>query len=620
MTLLQRLLDNDTTAAVLLREVLRGGRQATVESASNTPLQAALDDILNGGSYREIETTSDVLLEAMGLTEADEHNFTAAQCAYVLHATAALLGELSKNGSIRVLRTFALSDSERVRGLAVGVTSNLGVHWSFSPSRSLGDLPNRSHYVTVEAQIPNTSVDWRSTLGVLMLSAGGDWYEREITAKENAPVTVTDVHHDKEPFKGEDWFDTEGFLARWVQRNPYEVLRGRRPAAATVEVIGAKNYWLTPACVMVEVDDHIDYVLNDLNLSALGFTGNGDYPTQEEVYADEAGVTIGDLYEEAYRQKYVRIACLFGCIYVSGKPTNGQNREIRDFAIENKLEVRRDCAESENASRLLDILLERESKHAFGASIFLNPANVAKTYGEVMDEFRASGGTVAHGRQAQVLIHPDWDYVLKTFSSDVPALQFLRYAHKHPCPAFPRLLDIPRRISPQFRHPRSMAVVYVVPVEKLEHITRKEWDDLNWYRFTFEPYKAEWMDAKRLGWKQEETAIWQARKAELDRLHPDWADFLEAIKAVHANVDGADDFTQHNVMKRRDGTFVLADPVWEGESPYQTHDRLMASETDSHGYAEEEELIDPGKPRPKPKPKPKPQPKPLTRSEQDVPF
>ena len=517
------------------------------------------------------------------------------------------------------------------------------------------------------------------------------------------------------------------------------LLRGVRPAAAIVEVIGAKNYWLTPACVMVEVDDHIDYVLNDLNLSALGFTGNGDYPTQEEVYADEAGVTIGDLYEEAYRQKYVRIACLHGCIYVSGKPTNGQNREIRDFAIENKLEVRRDCAESENAdklrmsstelaawllatdshdaegrldaysarwiarkarewrlvrlyigdrdfdlpppgaplsqpivakwnrregewdildgqhriskaidagleqlpayvpeqdvehddveivggleegvSRLLDILLERESKHAFGASIFLNPANVAKTYGEVMDEFRASGGTVAHGRQAQVLIHPDWDYVLKTFTTDVPALQFLRYAHKHPCPAFPRLLDIPRRISPQFRHPRSMAVVYVVPVEKLEHITRKEWDDLCWYRFTSEPYKAEWMDAKRLGWKQEETAIWQARKAELDRLHPDWADFLEAIKAVHANVDGADDFTQHNVMKRRDGTFVLADPVWEGESPYQTHDRLMASETDSHGYAEEEELIDPGYKKPKPKPKPKPVP--LTQDEEDVPF
>ena len=62
---------------------------------------------------------------------------------------------------------------------------------------------------------------------------------------------------------------------------------------------------------------------------------------------------------------------------------------------------------------------------------------------------------------------------------------------------------------------------------------------------------------------------------------------------------------------------MLADPVWEGETPYQTHDRLLASETDSYGD-EEEELIDPGYKKPKPKPKPKPVP--LTQDEQGVPF
>jgi hypothetical protein len=33
-------------------------------------------------------------------------------------------------------------------------------------------------------------------------------------------------------------------------------------------------------------------------------------------------------------------------------------------------------------------------------------------------------------------------------------------------------------------------------------------------------------------------------------------------------------------MKRDNGEFVLIDPFWEGETPYQTHDRLMKGEID----------------------------------------
>lgn len=194
------------------------------EVDSGDSVQAALSQSL--GKLIVIDTTSDVLLKAMSLSQEDEGDFTDEHCAYILKATAAILVELSKNGSIRAIRTLGLNAPHSIK---VGVHTDLGIHWSFSPKRSLGDPPRGSHYATIEALIPNSSIDWVNTLGSLMLSAGGSWYEREITTKRNAPVNVLNVFQDYDPYKGQEWFDTDNFLNKWVKLNPFK--RPKTPQA-----------------------------------------------------------------------------------------------------------------------------------------------------------------------------------------------------------------------------------------------------------------------------------------------------------------------------------------------------------------------------------------------------
>ena len=172
----------------------------------------------------DLSSTSDVLLEAMGLTEEDEASLTETQRRYLVRATAAILEALSAGGMIRGLRLLGGRHDFKA-----GPRDDLGEHWSFSPNRSLGDRPNGDDGLTlIEATIPAASIDWHGTLHTLTLTAGGEWYEREIYVNPGTEVEVVRTWvGDKTEIKrveqrlGE-WFDTEEFLKKWVKTNPYQ--------------------------------------------------------------------------------------------------------------------------------------------------------------------------------------------------------------------------------------------------------------------------------------------------------------------------------------------------------------------------------------------------------------
>lgn len=86
----------------------------------------------------------------------------------------------------------------------------------------------------------------------------------------------------------------------------------------------------------------MEYVLENLDLSNLGLTGNGDYPTLEEVTSGESDIGENHLYEEAFRQGYVRVVISGDVCTFSGTPTAGQLRELRNLALDRNVNLQND--------------------------------------------------------------------------------------------------------------------------------------------------------------------------------------------------------------------------------------------------------------------------------------
>lgn len=107
------------------------------------------------------------------------------------------------------------------------------------------------------------------------------------------------------------------------------------------EVVGAQNYWLSPGSSWIETDDHLEWVLNNLDLSALGCR-DGSYPSIEDIDNGETSFDLADLYDEAHRQGYVRVVLHDSrCVY-GGNPKPTQLRELKNFAIERGVQLTTD--------------------------------------------------------------------------------------------------------------------------------------------------------------------------------------------------------------------------------------------------------------------------------------
>ena len=218
---------------------------------------------------------------------------------------------------------------------------------------------------------------------------------------------------------------------------------------------------------------------------------------------------------------------------------------------------------SENHDKLTDLISD--------------PSNNDKFLSEILREFEDAGGTVlGRGKHAVALYRPNWNHIVKLFFSDDSYLKFVRFVLKNPRPSFPKFLDKPRKIIPNFKRSPKERYLYVVRVEKLNPITKQEFDDIKYYLyyghtdFSVGTYK--------------DSYAWVEIKKNIQRIESEYKDiksFLSDYDFLMAgDIDATPDITHGNILKRSNGEFVLSDPFWGGETPYQTYDRMMAAETD----------------------------------------
>ncbi len=102
---------------------------------------------------------------------------------------------------------------------------------------------------------------------------------------------------------------------------------------------GVKNYWLSPDGKMIEVYDHIEYVVEFIDPD--NFYMEEDYPM-----TNDGGIAEEDeVYEAAYAKQFVRVVSekkentMYFSYGEGHPPSRKQMAELRNFAIENKFQL-----------------------------------------------------------------------------------------------------------------------------------------------------------------------------------------------------------------------------------------------------------------------------------------
>jgi hypothetical protein len=100
-----------------------------------------------------------------------------------------------------------------------------------------------------------------------------------------------------------------------------------------MEIIGFDNFWMTPSSEIVGCEDHLEWALDNVDLSNLF---PDVYPSVEEVMSGESDFDEEDIYFEAEKKGYVRIVVgkdkelQFNYVKISST----QLKELKDFCIE----------------------------------------------------------------------------------------------------------------------------------------------------------------------------------------------------------------------------------------------------------------------------------------------
>lgn len=213
------------------------------------------------------------------------------------------------------------------------------------------------------------------------------------------------------------------------------------------------------------------------------------------------------------------------------------------------------------------------------SDLISDPSNNNKTINEILKEFTDSGGKIlGQGTYATVLYHPSWRYVLKIFSDDVPYIKYVRFCIQNNRQSFPKFFDKPRRILPNFKRHKSREYLYLVKTEKLNPISKQEFLDIDFYKI--------YGNSER----NMTNHVWKETYKKLDEIEKKYKGIKTLIDDYNFLMQspiefGSPDFTQGNIMKRDNGDFVLIDPFWQGETPYQTYDKLLRAEI---GYDEDD--------------------------------
>lgn len=274
------------------------------------------------------------------------------------------------------------------------------------------------------------------------------------------------------------------------------------------------------------------------------------------------------------------------------------------------------------------------------SDFLLNPEHRNKTWNQLIDEFKASGGKIIGvGKYGQVFSHPSWSYVLKVYFDEYYT-RFVRFAYRNPHPSFPKFYGPPQRIIPFYRRYKSESIQYLVRMEELFPISSKTFSLINIYYHQGMNY----IRAVETGSQNQEVEerIYpnsQERKAGKKsyigkvKLYQDIIDILEKYPKLYsvfeglylltkANLKGSFDIHEENFMQRPNGDIVISDPLWEGTNPYADYKRMIDMETDTGAY-QDQDYPDPdviGGKLPKKIKAKKPPQKVSTQSFDDAPF
>jgi hypothetical protein len=242
----------------------------------------------------------------------------------------------------------------------------------------------------------------------------------------------------------------------------------------------------------------------------------------------------------------------------------------------------------------------------------LNPEHRNKTWEELMQEFKASGGQIiGQGKFGQVFTHPQWKYVLKMYN-DKYYTSFVRFAYRTNHSAFPKFYGLPQKIVPFYKRFNEQAVSYIVRMEKLNPITDSQIFNLIrdlWWEGT------QYIEEMKYGTHEREyektmypdfserrkgKEPWIVKIKHYERViaaikqYPALFKLFEGIKLLHdAKLQGMFDFHANNFMQRNTGELVIIDPLWAGSNPYADYDAAMKAEIGYEGddYDREPELI-----------------------------
>ena len=207
---------------------------------------------------------------------------------------------------------------------------------------------------------------------------------------------------------------------------------------------------------------------------------------------------------------------------------------------------------------------------------------------------------IGGGKYGSVFAHDSWNYVLKIVENDPHYLAFVDWAMKHPSPHFPKFAKKPLKMHTFHQRNRTDSnEMWVIKIEKLQPIRDKKllqflvselenmavaaWRGDNGHDITtIHPnYLQNMPDGT-----QQRGVSWQ-------QMFERWP-WMHSLGMTYANFwdaeAGTPDIHGDNLMQRSDGTIVITDPVWEGETPYQAYDKWVRDQMD-HYTDDEHDLV-----------------------------
>lgn len=208
---------------------------------------------------------------------------------------------------------------------------------------------------------------------------------------------------------------------------------------------------------------------------------------------------------------------------------------------------------------------------------------------------------IGGGKYGSVFAHDSWNYVLKIVEDDPHYLAFVDWAMKHPSPNFPKFEKKPLKMHVFHQRNRGDSnTMWVIKIEKLQPIQDKK---------LLQFLVSELENMAVAAWRHENGRDIAEPRPHYMQNMPDgtqqkgvtWADMFKqfpwmySLGLTYANFweaeAGVPDIHGDNLMQRSDGTIVITDPVWEGETPYQAYDKWVRDQMDHYVDDGERDLV-----------------------------